>query len=58
MLSDDLIRGAADAAKYTGLPRHQIYQLVAKGELPAIRKGEKLFFRKSELDAAFRSDAA
>ena len=57
MLSHDLIDGAANAASYTGLTRRTIYHLVEAGELPVIRKGRKLFFRKSELEAAFRSAA-
>lgn len=57
MLSHDLIDGAANAATYTGLTRRAIYHLVEAGELPVIRKGRKLFFRKSELEAAFRSVA-
>ncbi|MCZ8320840.1 MAG: helix-turn-helix domain-containing protein [Novosphingobium sp.] len=57
MLNADLIHGAAAAATYCGLPRRVIYHLVENGELPVIRKGRKLFFRKSELEAAFRSAA-
>ena len=58
MLNHDLIRGAKAAASYCGLPRRAIYHLVESGELPVIRKGRRLFFRKSELEAAFRSEAA
>lgn len=50
----DLITGAAGAAAYTGLPRRKIYRLVDDGHLPCVRKGRRLFFRKSELDGAFR----
>lgn len=56
MLSTDLIRGADAAALYTGLPRRMIYNMVANGALPAIRKGRKLFFLKSALDRAFAPD--
>lgn len=49
----DLIDGAAAAAAYTGLSRRQIYRLVEKGHVPAIRKGRRLFFRGSELERAF-----
>ncbi|UUL84303.1 hypothetical protein [Sphingomonas qomolangmaensis] len=31
--------------------------MVEGGHLPVIRKGRKLFFRKSELEQAFRSAA-
>ena len=57
MLNQDLIHGAKAAAAYCGLPPRVIYHLVEKGELPAIRKGRTLFFRRSELDASFRSAA-
>lgn len=58
MLSHDLIDGAAKAASYTGLSQRAIYHMVDSGLLPVIRKGRRLYFRKSELEAAFRSDAA
>jgi len=57
-LKDDLIKGAKAAGEYCGLPARTIYHMVEKGHLPAIKLGARqLFFRKSELDAAFRSDA-
>lgn len=56
-LKDDLLSGAKAASDYLGLPPTQIYRLVANGDLPVIRKGRSMYFRKSELDAAFRSDA-
>lgn len=55
MLSEDLIVGAIAAAKYAGLKARVIYHLVEKGHLPVIRKGKRLYFRKSDLEAAFRS---
>lgn len=58
MLHDDLIAGAAAAARYCGISRRTIYALVESGEVPAIRKGGRLFFRKSEIEAAFRSSRA
>ncbi len=58
MLSDDLLAGAVSAAKYSGLTPRAIYHLAEKGELPVIRKGRKMYFRKSELDETFRSSAA
>lgn len=58
MLSADLIDGAAAAAAYCGLRPRVIYHMVEAGRLPVIRKGRKLFFRKSELEEAFRSEAA
>lgn len=56
-LSTDLIKGAKAAAAYTGLAPRTIYHMVENGTLPVIRKGARtLFFRKSELEDAFRSD--
>ncbi|MEJ6594677.1 helix-turn-helix domain-containing protein [Parasphingorhabdus sp.] len=57
MLNADLIHGAAAAAAYCGLPRRTIYHMAGNGSLPYIRKGRKLFFRKSELESAFRSES-
>jgi len=58
MLNADLIDGARRAAEFTGLSTRQIYNLVENGRLPVVRLGRKLFFRKSELEAAFRSEVA
>lgn len=57
MLNADLILGATGAAQYTGLPVRVIYHLVEQNRLPVIRKGKRLFFRKSELERAFSSEA-
>lgn len=58
MLGDDLIRGAQAASEFMGgvLSATQVYRLSAEGKLPCIRKGRSLYFRKSELEDAFRSD--
>jgi excisionase family DNA binding protein len=58
MLKEDLLAGAKGAADYTGESPRAIYHLVENGQLPCIRKGRKLYFRKSELEAAFRSEGA
>jgi len=58
MLSDDLVKGAKGAATYSGLSQRQIYRLTETGHLPVIRMGKSLFYRKTELDAAFRSESA
>lgn len=58
-LSTDLLDGAAAAAEYLfndPAKRRVVYHLVESGDLPAIRMGKKLFFRKSELDRAFQSE--
>lgn len=57
MLSDDLLRGAKAAADYLGENPRAIYHMTYNGTLPCIRKGGKLYFRKTELDDAFRSGA-
>jgi hypothetical protein len=59
MLSQDLIKGAAAAAEYLGpafTPR-SVYHMVENNQLPVVRKGRTLFFRKSDLDRAFTSEA-
>lgn len=56
MLGDDLLSGAKQAAQELGLTERAIYHMVEAGHLPVIRKGKRLYFRKSELEAAFRSD--
>lgn len=56
ILNNDLVRGAAEAARYIGLTQRQVYHMAEKGHLPVIRKGKTLFFRKSELDTAFSSN--
>lgn len=58
MLNGDLINGASEAAKFIGITPRTVYHMVDRGELPVIRKGKRLYFRKSELEAAFRSEAA
>ncbi len=58
MLSDDLLDGAKGAADYIGVSHRIIYHMVAAGRLPVIRVGRRMYFRKSELDGAFRSQVA
>lgn len=58
MLSEDLLPGAIAAAAFIGVTPRAVYHLVEAGHLPAIKKGRKLYFRKSELERAFSSDAA
>lgn len=59
MLAHDLIKGAKAVERETGgmITRRQVYHLVEQGHLPVIRKGRSMYFRRSELEAAFRSDA-
>jgi len=58
MLNTDLLCGAKAAAEYIGEPQRTIYHLAEKGLIPVIRKGRKLYFRKSELERAFKSEGA
>lgn len=55
-LADDLLKGARAASEYTGLPVRTIYHMTEKLQLPVIRMGRVLFYRKSDLDSAFTSD--
>lgn len=57
ILADDLISGADAAAAHIGLPVRSIYHLVQSGQLPVIRKGRRLYFRKTELEQSFSSAA-
>lgn len=56
-LSDDLLAGADAAASFIGLPRRAVYRMTETGQLPVIRKGRKLFYRKSDLERAFQAVA-
>ena len=58
MLGNDLIKGAANAACYIGVTPRAVYHMCETGNLPHVKKGRRLFFRKSELEAAFRSEVA
>jgi excisionase family DNA binding protein len=55
-LASDLISGAQGAASFIGITPRAIYHMVEAGQLPVIKKGRRLYFRKSELEAAFSSD--
>lgn len=55
MLNNDLIVGAADAAKFMGVTPRAVFHMCENGNLPHVKRGRRLFFRKSELDAYFRS---
>lgn len=57
-MNTDLLAGAASAAAYTGLTRREIYRLADQGHVPVVRKGRRMFFRKSELDQAFSAKEA
>lgn len=56
-LSDDLLEGAAKAAAFMGLNPRAVYRMTESGHLPVIRKGRRLFYRKSDLERAFQAAA-
>ncbi len=56
-LSLDLLEGAAAAASYLGIKQRSVYRMTESGNLPVIRKGRKLFYRKSDLERAFQAAA-
>ena len=58
MLRDDLLTGAKAAADYIGATPRTVYHMAENGTLPCVKRGKRLFFRKSELEAAFRSEVA
>ena len=55
MLSHDLLKGATKAAEYLGphFTARAVYHMAENGQLPVIKKGRTLFFRKSDLERAF-----
>jgi hypothetical protein len=59
VLGSDLIKGAKGVEDYTGglITQRQVYHMVEHGQLPVIRKGRVMFFRKSSLEQAFQPDA-
>lgn len=57
MLSDDLLEGAAAIGRYIGKSERATFHMIYQGQLPIIRKGRRIFARKSQLDRAFTSAA-
>jgi excisionase family DNA binding protein len=53
LFSEDLLNGADEAAKFTGLSRRTIYHLVEQNQIPFSRMGARLYFRKSALNISF-----
>lgn len=58
MLKDDLLPGVKAMAEYAGESERSMYHLIQTGRVPVIRKGRRIFARKSELDRAFSSAVA
>lgn len=57
MFLGDLIKGAKGVETESDgrIKARQVYHMVENGQLPVIRKGRSMYFRRSELEAAFRS---
>ena len=57
MLLNDLIKGAKAVERETEgrINARQVYHMVENGQLPVIRKGRAMYFRRSELEEAFKS---
>lgn len=58
MLSDDLLEGAAAIGHYIGKSERATFHLIYQNQIPVIRKGRRIFARKSELERSFSSEAA
>ena len=56
-LHDDLIAGGAAIAAYIGQSERATWHLIYLQEIPVIRKGRRIFARKSELELTFRTAA-
>lgn len=57
-LKDDLLSGVQSIADYIGQDKQAAQRLISKGEIPAFKKGGKIFARRSEIERAFRSNVA
>lgn len=57
MLKDDLLPGAKAAADFIGVKPRAVYHMVESGQLPCVRMGRKIYFRRSELERAFSAAA-
>jgi len=58
MLREDLLKGAKAAAAHCGLTERQIWHLTEQGHLKCTKLGRSLFYKKSDLDAAFNRAAS
>jgi hypothetical protein len=57
LLNEDLLAGGAAIAAYIGQSERATWHMIYSGELPVIRKGRKIFARKSDLERAFSAAA-
>lgn len=56
-LAEDLLSGAEQIGRFGGWSRRETYHLIENGHIPVIRKGRKIFARKSELAKSFSATA-
>ncbi|GFZ85193.1 MULTISPECIES: helix-turn-helix transcriptional regulator [Sphingobium] len=56
-LADDLLKGVPEIAHHMGKTERATYHLIYNNQLPHFKIGGRIHARKSELDAAFRSQA-
>ncbi|WP_137871469.1 helix-turn-helix domain-containing protein [Sphingopyxis sp. 2PD] len=56
-LREDLLSGVKEIAAFIGEDEQVTGRLIRQGLLPAFRRSRKIYARKSEIDAAFRSAA-
>jgi predicted DNA-binding transcriptional regulator AlpA len=59
-IADDLLVGCEAISRETGLGKHQIYYLAARGQLPGVRKlgARKLIASRKQLRALFAGERA
>jgi hypothetical protein len=58
MLTEDLLDGVKEIAAFIGKSERATFHLIHQKQLPVFRLGKKIHARKSELERAFRADAA
>lgn len=57
-LAEDLLEGAAAIGAFLNKSDRATYHMIYTGRIPVIRKGRRIYARRSELEAAFRSEQA
>ena len=50
MIEDKRLMDVKELAKYLGLVEQTVYRMVSRGEIPAVRLGRTIRFRKSTID--------
>lgn len=57
-LTDDLLDGVPNIAAFINKTPRATYHLIHTNQVPCFKKGGKIYARKSEIEAAFRSEMA